>query len=77
MKKRGVFLDRDGVLTDLVINPKTHEYEAAQKAEDLRLLPDVLSPLHYLLNLGFFLFIVSNQPDYAKGKTMLNLNSAI
>jgi len=67
--KKAVFLDRDGVLNELVINPVTGEYEPPHSSEDLILYPWVIGSLQVLAKSGFELFLVSNQPDFAKGKT--------
>ena len=69
--KKAIFLDRDGVLNKLVLNPATQEYEPPHSPKELVLYPDVLESLRILMDGGFFLFLVSNQPDYAKGKTTL------
>lgn len=73
---KAVFLDRDGVINKPVFNPKTSEYEAPHREADLILFPDAIESLKELQNMEFKLFLVSNQPDYAKGKTSLeNLHS--
>lgn len=69
--KRAVFLDRDGVLNEPVMNPATGEFEPPHSPEDLILFPGVIESLLILQDAGFALFLVSNQPDYAKGKTTL------
>ncbi|MFA4935796.1 MAG: HAD-IIIA family hydrolase [Candidatus Methanoperedens sp.] len=66
-----VFLDRDGVLNELVLNPATGEYEPPHRIEDMKLFPFVIECLEKLRKAGYDLFLVSNQPDYAKGKTTL------
>jgi D-glycero-D-manno-heptose 1,7-bisphosphate phosphatase len=66
-----VFLDRDGVINELVLNPDTGEYEPPHFPEDLIIFPYVIDSLLILQDAGFGLFLVSNQPDYAKGKTTL------
>ena len=68
---RAVFLDRDGVLNRNVLNPKNEEYEAPGTAEKFDLFPDVLESLTRLQNADYLLFLVSNQPNYAKGKNSL------
>jgi D-glycero-D-manno-heptose 1,7-bisphosphate phosphatase len=68
---RAVFLDRDGVLNDLVYYADTGEHESPRTAADLRLLPGVAEALKRLQASGWTLFIVSNQPSYAKGKCAL------
>jgi D-glycero-D-manno-heptose 1,7-bisphosphate phosphatase len=69
--KKAVFLDRDGVINNLVLNTGTGEYEPPHSADDLMLVPGAIRSLHDLQGAGFDLFLVSNQPDYAKGKTTL------
>ena len=67
--KAAIFLDRDGVINCPVLNPATNQYEAPQNENDFKLFPSVIESLKKLLNLGYKLFLVSNQPDHAKGKT--------
>ena len=66
-----VFLDRDGVINDPILNPETKEHEAPFDEKDFKLIPGVIEALKELQNLNYKLFLVSNQPDYAKGKTTL------
>ena len=66
-----VFLDRDGVLNELVFNAVTGEYESPHAPEDLVMINGVVAALRRLAVAGFALFLVSNQPSYAKGKTTL------
>jgi len=66
-----VFLDRDGVLDELILNPATGDYEPPHRIEDMKLFPYVIECLRKIQNAGYDLFLVSNQPDYAKGKTTL------
>jgi len=68
---KAVFFDRDGVLNELVFNPNTGEFEPPHCVEDLKLYPDAIDCLKKLQKNGYALFLVSNQPDYAKGKTTL------
>lgn len=70
-RKRAVFLDRDGVLNALVMNIATSKYEPPHTPEDLTVLVGVVSDLKRLQAEGYDLFLVSNQPDYALGKTTL------
>jgi D-glycero-D-manno-heptose 1,7-bisphosphate phosphatase len=69
--ERAVFLDRDGVLNRNVFNPRSSEYESPCKPEEFELSPNVLPALCGLQAAGFLLFLVSNQPNYAKGKSTL------
>jgi D-glycero-D-manno-heptose 1,7-bisphosphate phosphatase len=74
---KAIFLDRDGVLNELVLNPATGEYEPPHFPEDLILFPHVIESLRVLQSADFKLFLVSNQPDYAKGKTTLEIIHAV
>ena len=77
MAKKAVFFDRDGVLNRLILNPATGAFEAPQRLEDLKVtenLPGLLKPLQ---DAGYALFVVSNQPDAAKGKASLDSLKAI
>lgn len=64
-----IFLDRDGVLNALVLNPATGRMESPLIAEDFQLLPGVIPALHRLQERGYLLILVSNQPNYALGKS--------
>jgi len=72
-----VFLDRDGVLNRNVLDPTTGEYGAPLAAKDFELAPGALAALLALRRAGFDLFLVSNQPNYAKGKSSLEELAAI
>lgn len=73
---RAVFLDRDGVLNPLVFNECTGEYESPNRPEDFSVYPYIVRSLRALADAGFRLFLISNQPSYAKGKTsMANLQA--
>ncbi|WP_256366829.1 HAD-IIIA family hydrolase [Acidobacterium sp. S8] len=66
--RRAVFLDRDGVLNRNVWNSATEAYESPLTPEQFELLPKVVPALKLLRDAGYLLFLVSNQPNHAKGK---------
>jgi D-glycero-D-manno-heptose 1,7-bisphosphate phosphatase len=68
--KKAIFLDRDGVLNRLVYNPATGEFEAPHLRSQFKLKSGITQALKNLQK-NFLLFLISNQPDYAKGKTTL------
>jgi D-glycero-D-manno-heptose 1,7-bisphosphate phosphatase len=68
---KAIFFDRDGVINKLVFNPETNEYESPHEVKDLELMQNVLEPIKMLYDSGYHLFVISNQPSYAKGKTTL------
>jgi D-glycero-D-manno-heptose 1,7-bisphosphate phosphatase len=67
-----VFLDRDGVINPLVYNLLTSEYESPHKVENFSVFPYVGKALKLLQDNHYKLFLISNQPSYAKGKTSLD-----
>jgi D-glycero-D-manno-heptose 1,7-bisphosphate phosphatase len=76
-RKRAIFLDRDGVINRNIWNPATSQYESPLSADAFELLPGVLHALVELQSAGFLLFVVSNQPNYAKGKSAIDVPAAI
>jgi D-glycero-D-manno-heptose 1,7-bisphosphate phosphatase len=68
---RAVFLDRDGCLNEDWFNPATGAWESPISPEDLVLRPGVPAALRRLQANGWALFLVSNQPSFAKGKCRL------
>jgi D-glycero-D-manno-heptose 1,7-bisphosphate phosphatase len=64
---RALFLDRDGILNQLVFYPSSSEWESPRNLADLEMLD--AAPLRRFTDAGWLLFIVTNQPSYAKGKT--------
>ena len=68
---KAVFLDRDGVINETVYNQITGELEPPHEVKDLRLFDWTIESLKSFQKRDYLLFIVSNQPDYAKGKTSL------
>jgi D-glycero-D-manno-heptose 1,7-bisphosphate phosphatase len=66
-----VFFDRDGVINRLVYNPQTKEYESPHFVKDYILFPDAIQCLKHIREAGFYLFLISNQPSFAKGKTTI------
>jgi D-glycero-D-manno-heptose 1,7-bisphosphate phosphatase len=75
--RRAVFLDRDGVINRNILNPATGELEAPLTVTDFRIVPGVLRALRRLKSAGFLLFLVSNQPNAAKGKSTIEELRAI
>lgn len=65
VQKRGIFLDRDGVLNESnIINGKP---VAPRSLEDFRLIPGVREALVTFRKLGFSIIVVTNQPDLSTG----------
>jgi D-glycero-D-manno-heptose 1,7-bisphosphate phosphatase len=62
-----VFLDRDGVLNELVRDPVSGVCESPLEVEGVRLVEGAAAALELLAGAGFTLLCVSNQPAAAKG----------
>jgi D-glycero-D-manno-heptose 1,7-bisphosphate phosphatase len=67
VKPRAVFLDRDGVVNELVPDPITGLAESPLHADEVRLVKGVGSSLKTLRRAGYRLACVTNQPAVAKG----------
>ena len=68
MKRRGVLLDRDGTLIDVVRDAELGVVVTAFHPSQLRLLPGVVEGLRLLAAHGFLLGVATNQPGAAKGQ---------
>ena len=64
--KRAVFLDRDGVVNEVVV--KYGKPYPPANAESMRILAGTAHALGRLKERGFFLLVVTNQPDVARGR---------
>jgi D-sedoheptulose 7-phosphate isomerase len=64
-RRAAVFLDRDGVINRAVV--REGKPFPPSSLEELELLPDVASVLLDLRRNGFALYVVTNQPDVARG----------
>jgi len=60
-----VFLDRDGVLNSLV--ERDGEMVSPRLFKDFRILEDVTEAIQLLLDEGYELIVVTNQPDISRG----------
>jgi D-glycero-D-manno-heptose 1,7-bisphosphate phosphatase len=69
--RKALFLDRDGVLDDLVYYRSHDEWESPRALGDLTLIEGAAPALRTAMEEGWLLFVVSNQPSAAKGKTSL------
>ncbi len=67
-----IFLDRDGVINPTVLNPATGRMESPLSPADFLFHEGVLDSLSLLRDEGYPLVLVSNQPNYALGKSTLN-----
>jgi D-glycero-D-manno-heptose 1,7-bisphosphate phosphatase len=68
---RALFLDRDGILNDLVFYESSGEWESPRRLSELTMVDGIAQPLQRFVDAGWLLFIVTNQPSFAKGKTSM------
>ncbi len=66
MRRRAVFLDRDGVINRAVV--RDGKPYPPDSLEELEILPGVAQALARLRTAGFLNVVVTNQPDVATGK---------
>jgi len=64
---RAIFLDRDGVINELVYHQEQGIIDSPFTVEQFRLLPDVGQAIKKLQEMGYKVILVSNQPGIAKG----------
>ena len=67
-----VFLDRDGVIVELVWDEADRAFEAPNHRADVALVPGSADAIRRLRALGYRTIVVSNQPAAAKGKARLS-----
>ncbi len=70
--KRAVFLDRDGVVNELVYYEEHGIIDSPFTAEQFRLLPGVGGSIRRLREAGYSMILVSNQPGVAKEHVSLS-----
>ena len=68
MSHGAVFLDRDGVIVELVWDPVDESYEGPNVEADVRLVPGATEAIRRIRSLDYRTVVVSNQPGAAKGK---------
>lgn len=71
MRAAAIFVDRDGVINELVADPATGRPESPVRIADVALLDGAAAALHRLTRPGWRLVGVSNQPAAAKGTASL------
>ncbi len=75
MNNRAIFLDRDGVINKAMVRDGK-PYPPANLSQ-LAILPKVDEALKLFKQAGFFLVVVTNQPDVARGLTLISEVEAI
>lgn len=75
MKRKAIFLDRDGVLNQAII--KNGKPYPPASIDELTIPNDVQKALYILKSAGFLLIGATNQPDVARGTTSKAVVEAI
>ena len=75
--RSAVFLDRDGVLNELVRSTFLGARESPNVVEDVRLVAGAAAAARELARAGFALVCVSNQPAAAKGEASIEQLKAV
>lgn len=65
MKRKAVFLDRDGVINRAIV--RMGKPFPPNSLSEFVYLPDVLDSIKRLKKAGYLIFVVTNQPDVGKG----------
>ena len=66
MEKKAIFLDRDGVINEIVYHKEMGIVDSPFTIEQFVLLPEVGDSINRFHNQGFKVILVSNQPGIAK-----------
>jgi len=72
MGNKAVFLDRDGVITEIIYHKEMGIIDSPFHVDQIKLLPDVGKAINNFHNLGYKVIIVSNQPVIAKNHFEMN-----
>ncbi len=68
MSDRAVFLDRDGVIVELVWDEDDGTFESPNLKDDIKLVPAAADAIRRIRFLDYRTVVVSNQPGAAKEK---------
>ena len=71
MKRPAIFIDRDGVINQNVFYASSGEWESPRSIADVMLHEGAATAICKLNKADLLVFIVSNQPNYAKGKVSM------
>lgn len=69
--KPAVFLDRDGVINEIVYNEDTELLDSAANISQFKMFDYTPAAVKAIKDKGYYVFVVTNQPGAAKGKTTL------
>ncbi len=66
--RRAIFLDRDGVINQMVYQPDFGLVDSPSKPDEFILLPGISHLVRAINEMGLLVIVISNQPGIAKGK---------
>ena len=70
---KAIFLDRDGVINEIVYHKEMGILDSPSNPDEFRLLPDVGKAINKFHELGFKTIVISNQPGLAKDKFTMDI----
>ena len=73
MNNKAIFLDRDGVINEVIYHKEMGIIDSPSSVEQFKLLPNVGKAINKFHELGFKIIVVSNQPGLAKDHFDLNI----
>ena len=66
MSARAVLLDRDGIINELIYFPEQGTVDSPFLPEQMKLTPFAVSSINRFHEMGFKVFVISNQPGMAR-----------
>lgn len=66
-----VFVDRDGVINEIVWNEDIEQLDSPLNTGEFKFIDGAIEALGKIKEKGYYVFVVTNQPAAAKGKTTL------
>jgi D-glycero-D-manno-heptose 1,7-bisphosphate phosphatase len=73
MKNKAVFLDRDGVINEIIYHKEMGIVDSPFTVDQFKLLPEVGKAINNFHDQGFMVILVSNQPGIAKDHFDMNI----
>jgi len=73
MKSKAIFLDRDGVINEMVYNPDFGTVDSPMNPGEFVMIKGVGEAINNFRAKGFLVVVISNQPATAKGKMTIQL----
>ena len=67
-RNKAIFLDRDGVINKIVY--RDQKISCPYKLEEFELIDGVKSVIRSFKEMGFYIFIITNQPDISRGNLL-------